>query len=74
MPITLRPTKGAYAGEAAGLIFSFEDDICVYHMGDTNIFGDLQLYGELYEPDIVLAHRGSLYDGPRRSGLCGSIN
>ena len=36
--------KGAYAGEAAGLIFSFENDICVYHMGDTNIFGDLRLW------------------------------
>ena len=60
--------KGAYAGEAAGLIFSFENDICVYHMGDTNIFGDLQLYGELYEPDIVLAPIGDHYTmGPEEA-------
>jgi len=60
--------KGAYAGEAAGLIFSFENDICVYHMGDTNIFGDLQLYGELYEPDVVLAPIGDHYTmGPEEA-------
>ena len=53
--------KGAYAGEAAGLVFSFENDICVYHMGDTNIFGDFQLYGELYEPDLVLSPIGDHY-------------
>lgn len=47
--------NGQYAGDPAGLIISFEDDICVYHMGDTNIFADLELYGELYEPTLVFA-------------------
>ena len=47
--------KGEYAGDPAGLIISFEDDICIYHMGDTNSFADLQLYGELYEPTLVFA-------------------
>ena len=32
---------GEYAGDPAGLILSFEDDLCIYHMGDTNIFSDL---------------------------------
>lgn len=50
--------NGQYAGEPAGLVLSFEDDICIYHMGDTNIFGDLELYGELYEPHVVLAPIG----------------
>ena len=37
-------------------------------MGDTNIFGDLQLYGELYEPDIVLASIGDHYTmGPEEA-------
>lgn len=52
---------GEYAGEPGGLILSFEDDICVYHMGDTNIFADLELYGELYRPHVVLAPIGDLY-------------
>ncbi|MEX0610231.1 MAG: metal-dependent hydrolase [Balneolaceae bacterium] len=52
---------GEYAGDPGGLIISFEDDICVYHMGDTNIFADLEIYGELYEPHVVLAPIGDHY-------------
>lgn len=59
---------GEYAGTPAGLIISFEDDICIYHMGDTNIFSDLELYGELYEPDVVLAPVGDHYTmGPEEA-------
>ncbi|MEQ9092168.1 MAG: metal-dependent hydrolase [Balneola sp.] len=59
---------GKYAGDPAGLILSFEDDLCIYHMGDTNIFTDLTLYGELYEPHIVLAPIGDHYTmGPQEA-------
>jgi len=60
--------KGQYAGDPAGLIISFEDDICVYHMGDTNIFSDLELYGELYEPTLVFAPIGDHFTmGPEEA-------
>ncbi len=60
--------RGEYAGDPAGLIISFEDDLCIYHMGDTNIFSDLSLYGELYEPHIVLAPIGDHYTmGPEEA-------
>ncbi|MFV1883768.1 MAG: metal-dependent hydrolase [Balneola sp.] len=60
--------KGQYAGDPAGLVLSFEDDICIYHMGDTNIFADLELYGELYEPHIVLAPIGDHFTmGPEEA-------
>ena len=59
---------GEYAGDPAGLILSFEDDLCIYHMGDTNIFSDLVLYGELYEPHVVLAPIGDHYTmGPQEA-------
>jgi len=59
---------GHYTGEPGGLILSFEDDIAVYHMGDTNIFADLELYGQLYQPHIVLAPIGDLYTmGPEEA-------
>ena len=62
--------QGDYAGEAAGLILSFEDDACIYHMGDTNIFSDLSLYGEMYEPHIVLAPIGDHYTmGPEEAAF-----
>lgn len=53
--------QGDYAGEPAGLVISFEDDITFYHLGDTNIFYDLELYGELYEPDVIAAPMGDHY-------------
>lgn len=60
--------KGQYAGDPAGLVISFEDDICIYHMGDTNIFTDLELYGELYEPTVVLAPIGDHFTmGPEEA-------
>lgn len=61
--------QGQYAGDPAGLILQF-DDICIYHMGDTNIFADLKLYGELYKPDVVLAPIGDHYTmGPEEAAL-----
>jgi L-ascorbate metabolism protein UlaG (beta-lactamase superfamily) len=53
--------QGDYAGEPAGFIISFEDDITFYHLGDTNIFYDLELYGELYEPDVIAVPIGDHY-------------
>lgn len=60
--------KGKYAGDPGGLVLSFEDDICIYHMGDTNIFADLELYGELYQPHVVLAPTGDHFTmGPEEA-------
>jgi L-ascorbate metabolism protein UlaG (beta-lactamase superfamily) len=62
---------GEYAGEAGGLVLSFDDDIVFYHLGDTNIFGDLELYGELYEPDVIAVPIGDYYTmGPKEAALC----
>ncbi|XWN37678.1 MAG: metal-dependent hydrolase [Balneola sp.] len=59
---------GEYAGDPAGLVLSFENDLCIYHMGDTNIFSDLFLYGELYEPHVVLAPIGDHFTmGPQEA-------
>lgn len=62
---------GEYAGEAGGLVLSFDDDICFYHLGDTNIFGDLELYGELYEPHVIAVPIGDHYTmGPQEAAMC----
>ena len=34
----------------------------VYHMGDTSLFRDLETYGEIHEPDVVLVGVGQAYD------------
>ncbi|HET6528671.1 MAG TPA: metal-dependent hydrolase [Balneolaceae bacterium] len=59
-----------YAGDPGGLVLSFYDDITFYHLGDTNIFYDLELYGELYEPDIIAVPMGDYYTmGPEEAAM-----
>src|SRR3712207_6297136 len=43
-----------YAGEPVGYVIEFESGFKVYHAGDTAVFGDMQLIGELYSPDVAL--------------------
>jgi L-ascorbate metabolism protein UlaG (beta-lactamase superfamily) len=43
-----------YGGEAVGYVLRFENGPTIYAAGDTNIFGDMRLIGELYHPDIAI--------------------
>lgn len=42
-----------YLGEAAGYVLTFENGLVAYFAGDTALFGDMKLIGELYKPDIA---------------------
>src|SRR5215210_650525 len=48
-----------YAGEPQGLVLEFESGFKLYHAGDTAVFGDMQLIGELYNPDLALLPIGN---------------
>ncbi len=48
-----------YGGEPVGYILEFESGFKLYHAGDTAIFGDMQLIGELYQPDLALLPIGN---------------
>jgi L-ascorbate metabolism protein UlaG (beta-lactamase superfamily) len=50
-----------YGGEAAGYVVTFENGIKVYHAGDTCVFGDMKIIGELFKPDIALLPIGDFY-------------
>ena len=43
-----------YGGEPLGYVIEFEGGFKVYHAGDTAVFGDMRLIGELYNPDVAL--------------------
>jgi L-ascorbate metabolism protein UlaG (beta-lactamase superfamily) len=43
-----------YLGEPVGFVVELEDGRRVYHAGDTNLFGDMRLIGELLRPTIAL--------------------
>ncbi|NWF92825.1 MAG: metal-dependent hydrolase [Syntrophaceae bacterium] len=48
-----------YAGDPAGFVIRFENGFTVYHAGDTGLFGDMKLIGEIYKPDLSLLPIGS---------------
>jgi L-ascorbate metabolism protein UlaG (beta-lactamase superfamily) len=59
-----------YGGEAAGYVLRFEDGRSVYFSGDTNVFSDMELIAELYEPDLCFLPIGDFYTmGPREAAL-----
>jgi L-ascorbate metabolism protein UlaG (beta-lactamase superfamily) len=41
-------------GEPVGFIIELENGFKIYHMGDTGLFGDMKLIGEVYKPNLVL--------------------
>jgi L-ascorbate metabolism protein UlaG (beta-lactamase superfamily) len=36
-------------------------DATIYHAGDTALFSDMKLIGQLYKPDVALLPIGSLF-------------
>ncbi|HYK40692.1 MAG TPA: metal-dependent hydrolase [Candidatus Eremiobacteraceae bacterium] len=57
-----------YAGEPAGLVIRLPGDFTIYHAGDTAVFGDMKLIGQLYRPDLAMLPIGDLYTmGPREA-------
>ena len=52
-----------------GWVLEFEDGTTVYHSGDTDVFGDMQLIGERFNPEIAVLPIGGHYTmGPRDAG------
>ncbi len=49
---------GRYGGLAAGFIITLEGGKTIYHAGDTGLFGDLKLIGELNDIDYFLVPIG----------------
>ena len=48
-------------GFSNGLVFHIKNEKTVYHMGDTDIFGDMQLIEELHKPDIGIVPIGDRF-------------
>jgi len=59
-----------YLGEPAGFVVELENGFRLYHAGDTAVFGDMRLIGELYRPDFALLPIGGHFTmGPRDAAL-----
>jgi L-ascorbate metabolism protein UlaG (beta-lactamase superfamily) len=62
--------KIVYGGEACGYIIRLPGGLTVYHSGDTSVFGDMRIIGELYAPTVAMLPIGDHYTmGPREAAL-----
>jgi L-ascorbate metabolism protein UlaG (beta-lactamase superfamily) len=48
-------------GSANGLVVKAPGEPTVYHMGDTDVFGDMALIQELHRPDVVMVPIGDRF-------------
>ena len=57
-----------YGGQACGLVIEFENGYTIYFAGDTDVFGDMALIGELNDLDAAFLPIGDWYTmGPERA-------
>ena len=57
-------------GEAAGFVVTLENAQTIYFAGDTALFSDMKLIGELYKPDIAFLPIGDRFTmGPDTAAL-----
>ncbi|MFP4510351.1 MAG: metal-dependent hydrolase [Spirochaetaceae bacterium] len=68
--------EGRYMGMPCGLIVRLGGKT-FYHLGDTGLFGDLKLYGDLYHPDVTAIPIGGRFTmdaalGSRAAELVGA--
>jgi L-ascorbate metabolism protein UlaG (beta-lactamase superfamily) len=62
--------KIVYGGEPCGYIVRLPGGLNLYHAGDTAVFGDMKMIGELYAPELACLPIGDLYTmGPREAAL-----
>lgn len=60
--------SASYGGDPAGFVVELEDGFRFYHAGDTGLFGDMKLIGELYAPQVAFLPIGDHFTmGPREA-------
>lgn len=63
-----------YLGEPAGYVIEFGNGYTIYHAGDTNVFGDMRIIGDLYQPDLALLPIGDHFTmGPREAAYAAQL-
>ena len=62
--------KIIYGGEAAGYVLRLPDGRAIYFAGDTNVFSDMALIQELYQPQLAMLPIGDLFTmSPREAAV-----
>jgi L-ascorbate metabolism protein UlaG (beta-lactamase superfamily) len=62
--------KIIYGGEAAGYVVRFPDNRSAYFAGDTNVFTDMTLIHDMYNPQLAVLPIGDLFTmSPREAAV-----
>jgi L-ascorbate metabolism protein UlaG (beta-lactamase superfamily) len=60
--------------DTVGYVLRTEDDFAIYHAGDTAVFGDMRLIGELYRPAVALLPIGDRFTmGPTEAAYAARL-
>ena len=59
--INLTETQARFSHNSVGFIVQLSDDVRIYFAGDTCVFGDMKLIGEMYKPTIAVLPIGDRY-------------
>ena len=63
-----------YMGEPAGFVVRLEDGMSIYYSGDTCLFGDMKLIGEMYTPAIAFLPIGDRFTmGPAEAAYAAKL-
>lgn len=67
---TMQDGQSIYLGNPCGLVFEAEGEPTLYHMGDTNMFGDMALIQEFHRPDVGIVPIGDRFTmGGRQAAI-----
>ncbi len=67
---TMEDGRLVYLGSASGYILRAPDMPTIYFAGDTGLFGDMKMIGEIYKPQIAFLPIGDLYTmGPDTAAI-----
>ncbi len=62
------------SGNATGFVIELENGATLYHSGDTGIFADMALIGELYPLDVAMLPIGDVFTmGPKQAAKAVSL-
>ena len=63
-------------GDACGLVIELPNGTVIYNTGDTCVFSDMELIGEMYRPSVLMLPIGDFYTmGPRQAAkACELVN
>jgi L-ascorbate metabolism protein UlaG (beta-lactamase superfamily) len=67
-------SQPVYMGEPVGFVLELEDGGRIYFAGDTQVFGDMRLIGELYRPDVAILPIGGHFTmGPLEAAYAAEL-